>query len=237
MKLKHLVAGILTSSMGLSAQAATYDYAGYSLDIDTNIVTGGGLEWLQWDETQGLTIVQALETYNADGWRLASLNEMASVLNAFDFGVTFVGDKDAGTQYATGPAATGLLDTPGYDAFITIFGPTALGGIRENRDRQRRTSAFVGQDLDDNGYYGWVRVEGDYQQNNGVDRDAEMFFAPDAIQAASSRTGPPGVGDSSISDTGVALVRASPVPLPAAAWLFSAAVLGLGFAGRRKQQA
>lgn len=58
------------------------DY-GYDLDESTNIVTGGGLEWLQWDETVGMTVGQAITEYGVDGWRLATSTEMSNLLNSF----------------------------------------------------------------------------------------------------------------------------------------------------------
>lgn len=60
--------------------APNYDY---TLDESTNIVTGGGLEWLQWDETVGMTVGQAITEYGVDGWRLATSTEMSNLLNSF----------------------------------------------------------------------------------------------------------------------------------------------------------
>ena len=48
----------------------------FSLDTSTNIITGNGLNWTRWDTLANVSINQALNLYSADGWRLASSDEM-----------------------------------------------------------------------------------------------------------------------------------------------------------------
>jgi hypothetical protein len=56
---------------------------GYTRDDASVVVQGFGLEWLQWTETQGQSVDNALRDYEDDGWRLATNIEMADLFNAF----------------------------------------------------------------------------------------------------------------------------------------------------------
>ena len=76
MLMKTFIAScLLVTSM--ASQAAIISHYGYERDSASNIVTGGGLEWLKWDVTKGLSINAALAAYSADGWMLASNSQMA----------------------------------------------------------------------------------------------------------------------------------------------------------------
>lgn len=72
---------LLTS---VQSQAALISHYGYQRDSATNIVKGGGLEWLMWDATKGMSVLGALATYS--GWQVASRRQMVSLFNAFKFG-------------------------------------------------------------------------------------------------------------------------------------------------------
>jgi len=48
---------ILVFTISEGAFAGLITYNGHTLDENTNIVTGGGLEWLQWTETKGQSVV------------------------------------------------------------------------------------------------------------------------------------------------------------------------------------
>ncbi len=43
----------------------------------------GGIEWMRWDLTLGLSPRQALDGYSPYGWRIASENEMSNMLNDY----------------------------------------------------------------------------------------------------------------------------------------------------------
>ena len=76
---------LLTIASGfVPVNAALITHNGYMLNTNTNIVTGGGLEWLQWDVTLGMSISDALTNVAGtfDGGRLDSCNQHAS-LSAF----------------------------------------------------------------------------------------------------------------------------------------------------------
>lgn len=71
---------LLASFNGASA---IVESRGYSLDTSTNIITGGGLEWLNWDETIGLSETEFNQSPLASSWRVASSREMYNLLNTF----------------------------------------------------------------------------------------------------------------------------------------------------------
>lgn len=120
--LKTGIAGVavLLFSMTSSA-AAIISHNGYQSDTNTNIVTGGGLEWLQWDVTAGQSIDAALTTYGAAGWRSANPDELAELLNEFDFGRTFSGSTNI-TQSINSPWTASEVST--HNNFISLFGST-----------------------------------------------------------------------------------------------------------------
>jgi hypothetical protein len=85
--------------------------------------------------------------------------------------------------------------------------------------------AYFGEDADNDGYYSSVWVYGDYYQpvsdGKGGDRGQAAIYRDVHLPTANS-----------INYMGVALV--STVPIPAAAYLFGSALLGLGMVKRKK---
>lgn len=69
-----------------AAVAGVIEYKGYSRDASSQSVIGGGLEWMQWDATLGMSVNHALATYAKDGWVLASNVQVAALYNTFMFG-------------------------------------------------------------------------------------------------------------------------------------------------------
>jgi hypothetical protein len=118
---KLLVSAIIASPLfSLQAFAGVITYAGYSLDESTNIVTGGGLEWLQWDETKHLSVDSALAEYADDGWSLATSIDMGNMLESFGSFSSYEISSDT---------------IASYDSFISLFGTTWL-------DHETRDSAY-----------------------------------------------------------------------------------------------
>ncbi len=71
--------------------AAVITYGSYSLDTGTNIVTGDGLEWLQWDDTIGESIdsIQSvLNIIEGGNWTIAPTLRDAELFYDFGFGLT-----------------------------------------------------------------------------------------------------------------------------------------------------
>jgi hypothetical protein len=224
MGFKSIALAATTLVLSTSVNADIISYNAYSLDTGTNIVTGGGLEWLQWDETVGLSIDTALSTYGSQGWRLANTVEMASLFNSFALGMTFTDAQGAIQSYER---YVPLDPENDFNKFISLFGdtltphPLTIDGA---------TSALFGNYPDADLLYNAVGI---IAYNNTADFVyAKSYLFGDYTQKSTS-----------ISNVGVALVcdsgscsslPPSPVPDPAAVWLFGSGLLGLIGVARRK---
>lgn len=218
--IKHALA-LAGLTLSVSVGATTVSYNGYALDTTTNIVTGGGLEWLQWDETLGQSASEALASYAADGWRLASNTEMAALLNSFSFGIVIDTDEATlqsielpDTEYSFGAA----------NQFIDLFGDTFLagGGQFDLGDPYEETRAIFGEDGDADNSINFIQVWDEYTFIGSS-------VQPGLIEVSADTYGI----NSSNPNIGVALVRVSAVPIPATLWLFGSALLGLAGIKRR----
>lgn len=210
---KILVLASLTFS--LSANAADITYNNYTLDMEANVVTGGGLDWLQWDVTDRLTIEEALNLHGGEGWGLASNSDMAKLFNDFNFGHTFDSDENTQEYHITGTSDAPSPITEADVQFVALFGSTFHSGSLP--DPLLWTGAIFGQDSDGDGYYNRAYVQDDW--THGTEDGYYQGIASidsDFIER-----------DVSYDFLGVALVRPSAVPLPAAGWLFISALVGL----------
>jgi hypothetical protein len=115
-----VLAGLLLASV--SAPAAVIEYKGYSRDSSSNIVTGGGLEWLKWDVTQGKTVRQAINENS--GWRLASVYEVIDMYNTFEFGRPF---WDPSIKSMAHNEPWSVDENSPHNAFIKLFGSSIRG--------------------------------------------------------------------------------------------------------------
>lgn len=207
-------------SLSLTANAVTISYNGYSLNTTTNMVSGGGLQWLQWSQTAGQSIDTALNGYAASGWRLATNLEMATLFNAFDFGYTFLDDElRSQYQHQSNP----LNSFSAENEFLELFGSTYYqgGGNDGQGDPLVYTFAFFGNDADGDGRYNLAYVRDEYLSATNQYATGWAQLYQDSWMT-----------DYSYAEYGVALVRTSPVPVPAAVWLFGSALLGL--AGKKR---
>jgi hypothetical protein len=236
MKFKLLVTAILLSTSQFT-NAATISYNGYSIDTTTDIVTAGRTEWLQWDETKGMSISSALTAYASDGWRLASNLEMLSLMNSF-FGSGWTQIDNESKINRLSSYTEDDIGTVNY-TFLQMFGitrhedagkPSIIGGEIYYTPFEY-TSAYYGSDEDSDGLYKRVRVINDYKHGT-----------PDCDQTTSGCRFNTDYGSIS-SDfvtlnrvetwDGVALVRINPIPVPAAVWLFSSGLIGIAMFGVR----
>jgi hypothetical protein len=218
---KHIftLAGLLLAPLSLHAD--TISYSGYELNTQTNIVTGEGLEWLQWDETVGISPNKALGVYGGAGWRLASLSDMHALFNAFDFGRVF--DNNENTTQRIGVPQDPSEDLPG-NHFIELFGDTyrAAGNLYDNggMDPYQYSIAMFGLDEDGDGFINRAMVYDDYYSKHGFWSGGLAELTEDEflhLTVAGYRR-----------SMGVALVRnVSEVPLPAAGYLFITALFGV----------
>ena len=120
--IKQMTLAIITLMVSVSVYAGPITYNGYTLAEGSNYVTGGGLEWLRWDETTGKTIAEALQENS--GWRIATTSEMATLLNGF-FNISF----DIGNSTSTDTK----VDDATTNNFFKMFGNTSTGSLTEAR--------------------------------------------------------------------------------------------------------
>lgn len=209
---------ILTLCLVISgtAHSALITYNGYTLDTDTNIVTGGGLEWLQWDQTQGKSINEAITQYNAAGWKLASNTQMAALFRAFTFNTTLMDNTYVGTSgsYVSGS------DISIWDNFIALFADTSNVPpeyFGTGYDSMQFAQAVYGSDEDADGYYKTAYVRSDFVYSTGGEAQPLAVLRNDAFTNTSLQ-----------GATGVALVRSASVPEPSTIAIFALGMLGLG---------
>lgn len=214
-----------------AANASLISYNGYTLDTDTDIVTGGGLEWLQWDVTVGESISSAIDSngifnglnYGA-GWTLASNLQMATLFDSFGFNSTANESLFSSTE---APYTVGVDDSP-VDFFIQMFGTTEFVDdpqLSTGIDGYDSTRAIYGADENGNGRYNLLSASSDHTRNYGSTlAPAFVFMYDDSILVPSNTY--------SNQIYGVALVRSISVSEPTT---FAILALGLvGFGLRRK---
>ena len=103
--LKRALALVIILLTHQLAYAGPIEFKGYSRENSSNVVTGGGLEWLQWTVTKGMTIDSALKQYTAQGWRLANNEQMATLFNTFSVWQAELDSFGRTRPMARGPSA------------------------------------------------------------------------------------------------------------------------------------
>lgn len=213
----------LFSILSLSpvSSAALITHNGYTLDESTNVVTGGGLEWLQWDETQGLSVLQALNQFNAAGWRLANNTEMAALLNNWDFGSSFTFDNDETTYQSTVRDNNGVDTIPGdsYREFLDLFSLTEFrDSFYSLSDPLERAWAWFGDRSIHDAFstYNIALIGDDFTvRHTGRSFDAWAYMEKNRF------------GATSFSYAGVALVRSTSIPEPNSVSLLAFFIIAL----------
>lgn len=200
-----LASCLLVASM--ASQAALISYNGYERDTTKNYVTGGGLEWLMWDVTNGMSINSALSLYSSQGWRLASNDQIAALFNKFEFGKNDWDNRETSEQ--TSIVAWNAAEWAGaHYHFINLFGATHSSSCTDRycyagSDPWITSLAFYGSDAD---------MDSKIQRAQVLD-DATFFgrFSASyenhvAVLTADVSTG------AGATNHGVALVRATSTP-------------------------
>lgn len=200
-----------------SLKAATISYNGYTLNTTNNIVTGAGLDWLQWDETAGQSADFALGAYGTLGWRLASNAEMAVLFNSFSFGAQDFDSLENTSDYRS--YAWNSDENSSSNHFISLFGDTykAAGIVTDYGELLEGTYAVFGQDEDGDGNINRGGVTDDYINREFIETYGSAFMFYDDTPFTSSP----------FATYGVALVRTSVVPLPPAILLFISGLIAL----------
>lgn len=227
---------LLTSCLmftSMASQAALISHYGYERDSSSNIVKGGGLDWLMWDVTKGQSISQALSNFS--GWRLASNTEMATLFNTFEFGKSDWTSKERGHQ--EGRLSWTPEEKSSTNHFLSLFGVTRIAAECTSPDAVicvepgeglQVATALYGSDVNMDGYYMVAEIVDDYQMRWTGVTDIVNYGGYALIQGDYIR------GDEWFEGVGVALVRTSTtapdqVPLPSSIGLlaFGLAALGL----------
>lgn len=176
--MKRMMVLLFALAMGGGAQANLITHNGYTLDTDTNIVTGGGLEWLQWSEVKefDLTLSYVLDPSNflyQQGWRLASYKNMAGLFNDWGFGGS-VWNIDENTRQRAYLSASGAEELSNRENFVDLFGATQEL-TSEDYDLYS-TSAVFGNDGDGDELYNVALVSRTFQVYQGA-----QLFLGDAL--------------------------------------------------------
>ena len=180
-KLQNLLIATITIfllNMPNNAYAGLISYKGYTLNEEKNIVSGNGLEWLQWDVTVGMSISSALIdiadgningiNYGA-GWGLASNVNIASLLNAFDIKDNLIWNINENTGQST-PTPIDAVEDESIDPekqLVKLFGNTwtEYFGNNGSLDPLEYTNALFGHDLDNDNLYNRLSINDDYTIN------------------------------------------------------------------------
>lgn len=215
---KKIISLVCFLTISSSAYAGLISYNNYTLDEDTNIVSSENLQWLQWDETHLMSVDSALSNYGADGWQLASNQQMSDLFNAFNLASSDMWDADENTsQTITTPYVSGddLSIDPELQ-FLALFGITR--GLDSGWwDLEKEVGAIFGSDLDGDGLYNLASVTDDFEtppfmrrKNNSISLKNDVFTS-----------------DTYGGIYGVALVRTVDVPEPSSLAVFSLALISL----------
>lgn len=240
-----ILTNLLVVSAPSLAMTVEFEYPNwYGGQDGVPVVEQVGLEWLRWDITNGMSIDTAINTFEQDGWRLASNIEMADLLNFWDFGTGFGTVSTPGngspTPFTGNENSTESNWDPathqGLGRFEDMFGLTSYFCDKEDEFNyeyygcQSHASAFFGADDDGDGLYNLVDLHyigWPYNSYSTVSMFADEFESSDVNDT---------IGWSwDSTSNGVALVRdisVTPVPIPAPLVLFASGLFGLGLLRR-----
>ena len=211
--------------MSIASHASLISHLGYERAAGSNYVTGGGLEWLMWDVTKGMSINAARDKYALEGWTLASNRQMADLFNAFQFGKTDWVAGESELQSETIP--WDVEENSRHNMFIDLFGYTAFDGGPNYRpvDPLIFSMAFFGSDSNKNGRFQYASLYDD-----SIDISFDVIIDHHARISDEY-----GTESWSLPYAGVALVRVvkNDVTLPGSISLLALGFIALGF--RRRQ--
>jgi hypothetical protein len=241
---KSLVAASLLFTTCMT-QASLIEYNGYSRADSSSIVSGGGLEWLKWDVTTGMSLTTAVDLYAAGGWRLASNANIISLFNAFKFKEDDWSDDEYTNQSTWGPMPGPFADP--MDKIVELFGRTDVGqgcpSTIDDRvlcyselDPQSQINVIFDGDANNDKFYDTLHVLSPYSL---IDSEADRIYTVDG-RASINRNRAISWLDQ--SGTGVALVRdigtvtPQPVSTPGSLSLLVLALVSI-VSLRRRQRA
>jgi hypothetical protein len=194
--MRSLVVALLL--LGLPVHAALVDSGSYTTD------TVSGLDWLNLDKTNGLTMSAALAANS--GWRYALYTEIDNLYATAFPGIPNPADLGYTNIYDNSPQQQSSVN-----AFIDHFGTTGYQG-----------TLTVSQGF----YFG---ESGDVFFL-GVQRYPNLTYSHIYMDYTELRFSDPVYTQDNV---GTYLVRTSAVPIPAAVWLVGSALAGLGWLRRK----
>jgi hypothetical protein len=240
MRFRILITMIASVGIAVSglANAALITHNNYTLNPSTNIVTHtDGTEWLQWDETKGMSISGALRRYASEGWVLAGNTQMSELLSDFGFNVSI--DENIETVFQSPETRT--TDDEWIDHLQALFGVHKLWegddydrGVGVNANAV--TYVNYGSDLDGDLKYSRLIAETDFliiadDRWGGPDYIYDIYGYAAVVQY--DHGGP--TADTVDPLFGVALVRVTSVPEPSTLAIFALGMIGLASRRFKKQ--
>ncbi|WP_334029213.1 hypothetical protein [Alteromonas sp. P256] len=210
-----LIALSLILPCGL-ANATLITHNGYTLDTNKKIVSNGALEWLQWDQTTGMSISEALTAFKGQNWVLATNSQIAELFNAFELSYgqfIWTSEENAPQTYDGSTDGIAIEDWENDPElkFVSLFSDTAQAwpfeGTCGAADCLQMSAAYFGSDNDNDGQYKLARVYDDVQfigEGNFQDWGSLAEMSEDIIDINTDRA----------YSRGVALVRTVNVPEP-----------------------
>lgn len=205
------------------SNGAIIDNGTYTTDTES------GLDWLDVNVTSNLSFNEVTELMKPegayDGWRYATVDEFEQLVS--NFGVPSSGaDCSFGLTFCSGQFGTNPLILE----VTSILGPTVdemvSSGCPEEPCQLYYIQGMLGENVS-NALAGNINYAEIY---SGASADSEGVFRP-WQQITAAMTTDKEYYDESL---GSFLVRTSEVPVPAAAWLFASALLGLVGIQRKK---
>ena len=138
--------------------AGMIKYKEYIWDSSVNYVTNGSLDWLRWDQSLNLSIHQIETDPNFSSWRVASNDDIATLLNDFFNFFEWYSNESISQEYK---GKFSEDDTP-FVNFLDLFGHSwdSFDGcyLCVQLDHWRSTSIFFGNDLNNDQYYNFLTI-------------------------------------------------------------------------------
>ena len=237
--MKNTIAFLLLL-VSIQANAILITERGFTLDTETNIVTDGVLEWLQWDELIGRGVADVLSDPFYDGWEIASTEQVADLFNTF-FDLDPLRDGES-----TWPSVEDTLQTRFRDYgegdedvvdFLSLFGsrPYCVDSSADEFDCEGdpllQIQVFFGEDTNNDNYINQAYVGSAWRYRN-ITRGGPL-------ETKGTQVVWEGPEDDIFfvwPDRSVALVRRADVPEPPTFLLLGLAVIGLLAIRRRGEK-
>ena len=168
--LKVVLFGLMLSS-SWHANSNIISYYGY--ERNGNVVSKDGVEWLQWSETAGDSISDAMSMYSSDGWTVATFSQVNGLFSDFGFDTS----EYAGEWVETLEAGSTREETA-YDKFVELFGRTQYKtGSSYGRGPWAKevARAIYGDILDPNEFVGLLSINSDWSYGRVIREDRALM--------------------------------------------------------------